>query len=303
MTRVLAAPLHLDEHAFEGFLSEMEELDGARALFDLRHLRFGDPYGMLGLLSLGEELTSRGARPLLHLPESSEVASYFSRMGFYRHAAEVFEVHGEVPPERRSGPSPVLLEITPIRSHEDVHGVMDSLLQGRVTEILETSLGYARGDAMSFGMLLSEVCQNIIEHADTTGWVAIQIYDRKKTVGRKVAEIAVMDRGVGFRGSLHPTHAARFGDRWSDAAALEAAFLHGMTRFRDPGRGQGLKQIRRQVARWGGKVSIRSGTAQIADVPEWDDGQPLTTGLPAFPGSQILIIMPARAGHAARENP
>jgi anti-sigma regulatory factor (Ser/Thr protein kinase) len=301
MTRVLAAPSNLDEHAFEAFLAEVDQLQGERPLFDLRHLRFGDPFGMLGLLSLGEELTSRGTRPLLQLPESPEVASYFSRMGFYRHAAEVFEAHGDVPPERKMGPSPVLLEITPIRSHEDVHGVMDRLLQSRVTEILETSLGYARGDAMGFGMLLSEVCQNIIEHADTTGWVAIQIYDRKKTVGRKVAEIAVMDRGVGFRGSLHPTHSARFGDRWSDAAALEAAFLHGMTRFRDPGRGQGLKQIRRQVGRWGGKISIRSGSACISDVPEWDDAQPLTTGLPFFPGSQILIVMPARAGHAARE--
>ncbi|HEX9279006.1 MAG TPA: hypothetical protein VF890_00100, partial [Gemmatimonadales bacterium] len=64
------------------------------------------------------------------------------------------------------------------------------------------------------------------------------------------------------------------------------------SRFRDPGRGQGLKGIRNYVSRWDGKISIRSGTARISITPSWDDDVPLADGLPAFPGAQVLIIIP-----------
>jgi hypothetical protein len=75
---------------------------------------------------------------------------------------------------------------------------------------------------------------------------------------------------------------------------LEAAFIHGLTRFPDSGRGQGIQQIRKQVRRWAGTISIRSGTARIADVPEWDDTPPLAGDLPPFPGAQINIVLPER---------
>jgi hypothetical protein len=107
-----------------------------------------------------------------------------------------------------------------------------------------------------------------------------------------VVVIAVADAGVGFRHTLEPTQAKRFGDRWGDGAALEAALIQGVSRFRDPGRGQGLKGIRNYLGRWDGKIAIRSGTARIAITPSWDDDAPLTEGLPAFPGSQVLLIIP-----------
>ena len=52
------------------------------------------------------------------------------------------------------------------------------------------------------------------------------------------------DAGIGFRRSLESTHAKRFGERWGDGAALEAALIQGVSRFRDPGRGQGLAGIK-----------------------------------------------------------
>ena len=103
-----------------------------------------------------------------------------------------------------------------------------------------------------------------------------------------------MDVGVGFKGSRGAEHARRFGEPWSAAAALEAAFLRGESRFRDPGRGQGLQAIRSQVLKWNGAVRIRSGDAIIAHVPEWDDVESLETGLPEFSGAQVLIVLPAR---------
>jgi hypothetical protein len=45
-------------------------------------------------------------------------------------------------------------------------------------------------------------------------------------------------------------------------------------------------------------ISVRSGTARIADVPEWDDSCPLAQGLAPFPGAHIGIILPSAAPHA-----
>jgi hypothetical protein len=145
---------------------------------------------------------------------------------------------------------------------------------------------------MGFAMALSEACQNIVEHAGTGGWVAVQAYHWRRKLAKRVVVIAVADAGVGFRHSLEPTQSKRFGTRWGDAAALEAALIQGVSRFRDPGRGQGLAGIRRYLARWDGKIAIRSGTARIAIVPKWDDDVPLKDSLPAFPGAQVLIIIP-----------
>lgn len=293
MTQVLTLPPTLDDQAFEALISEVKAAGDRRLLFDARHVRAADPYGLIGLLALGQSVADGGQRPMLQLPQVAEGMSRFARMGFLPAAAEIFETPAASRSRARAEPGNVLLEITPIRSHEDVRGVIDDLSE-RAGAILTETVGYSGSDAMGFSMMLSEVCQNITEHAEAGGWVGIQAYRHLRRLGRAAVVIAVMDLGVGFRGSLAREHSARFGDRWSDATALEAAFIHGVTRFRDPGRGQGLKQIRKSVGRWGGKIAIRSGTARIADVAPWEDTPPMQTDLAPMPGSQILIILPAK---------
>ena len=147
---------------------------------------------------------------------------------------------------------------------------------------------------MGFAMTLSEACQNIVEHAQTGGWVAVQTYKWAKRLGRRVVQIAVCDAGVGFRKSLESSQNRRMSDRWDDAMALEDAVIRAVSRFRDPGRGQGLAGIRKYVGRWDGKLSVRSGTARITIKPTWDDDLPLTENLPEFPGSQMQITIPER---------
>ena len=77
--------------------------------------------------------------------------------------------------------------------------------------------------------------------------------------------------------------------------ALEEAVMRGASRFRDPGRGQGLSGIRRFIGKWDGKLSVRSGTARIAIVPSWDEDIPLKEKLASFPGAQVQITIPAAA--------
>jgi anti-sigma regulatory factor (Ser/Thr protein kinase) len=187
----------------------------------------------------------------------------------------------------------VLLEISRISANADVHAVVDRVQRG-AGEILTSRLGYPSSAVVQFSVILSEVCQNIVEHAEAEGWVAAQAYNWVRRLGRFVVVISVMDVGRGFRGSLTDQHSARYGDRWGDATALEAAFLHGLTRFPDSGRGQGIQQMRRQVQRWNGSISVRSGTTRISQVPSWDDAPPMVEHLAPFPGAQIGIVLPAR---------
>ena len=295
MSRIVDVPENMDHRGFEELLVSLDEAfdEGAeRILLNAKHVAWVSPYGLIGLLAVGRVILDRtGYAPSIEAPEIKEVHSYWDIMGFWPAAEGIFDVP-TIPP-RLYGPNDALLQITPIRSHRDVHTVVERVRE-RAASILEKQLHYPKPAIIQFSVMLSEVCQNIIEHSDADGWVCAQTYNYRSRLGRKVLMLAVMDVGVGFQGSLAAEHARRFGDSWSSATALEAALLYGESRFRDPGRGQGLQAIRRQVARWDGELAIRSGNAQIALVPDWDDLPTMQRDLPSFPGAQILIVMPAR---------
>ena len=294
MSAVIDVPQRFDDWSFEQFAAAFAKAGGAaKVIVDAHACEWISPLGLVGLLAAGQALHERtGARPLLTVPADREVAHFFARTGFFREAQELFEIHGTVP-RVKAGASKVLLEVTPVRGAEDVHAVVHHI-QERSAEILTNQLGLDPKATMGFGMALSEACQNIVEHAGPGGWVSVQAYTWRR-LGKRVVVIAVADAGVGFRHTLEPTQAGRFGERWGDGAALEAALLQSVSRFRDPGRGQGLAGIRRYLGRWQGKLSIRSGTARIAIVPQWEDDVPLTEGLAPFPGAQVQLVIPAEA--------
>jgi anti-sigma regulatory factor (Ser/Thr protein kinase) len=293
MTHVIEVPQIFDERSFDQFATGFAASGAeSRVLVDAHAAEWASPAGLVGLLCAGQALKTRtGARALLTAPADREVAHYWARAGFFAHAADLFEIHGTVPRVKPNPERNVLLEVTPVTVAEDVHTVVDHI-QERSAAILTSELGLDPRATLGFGMALSEACQNIVEHAGTGGWVAVQTYNWR-TLGRRVAVIAVADAGVGFRHTLEATQAKRFGDRWGDATALEAGLIQGVSRFRDPGRGQGLAGIRRYVSRWSGKVSIRSGTARIALLPPWERDEPLRDGLAPFPGAQVQLVVPA----------
>ena len=290
MMRVISVPGTLDTLAQE--IGEWPPSEGM--LLDARATHWASPYGLTALLSLGQAaLEAKLPQLRFAVPDSEEVKSYWARAGFFHAAAECFELVGRVSKKTSDAPSDVLLPVTAIRAAEDVHHVVGRI-QERAQRILSSELNLAPKATMGFGMALSEACQNIVEHAGTGGWVAVQTYNWRKRLGRKVVVIAVCDSGIGFRRSLESTEARKVGDRWGDGAALELALLHNVSRFHDPGRGQGLAGIRRYLGRWQGKISVRSGTARLAVVPSWDDDVPLAEHLPFFPGSQVQITIPAQ---------
>ena len=292
MTTVITVPPSLDDETFEQVLEQVATVSAdQKVLVDARHTRWASPYGLTALLTLGQ---SRAEQAAFAGPEAEDTASYWARAGFYRHASEIYEMHGKVPRTREApGESNVLLEITEVARSDDVHTVVERI-QSRAQAILVHELHLDPQATMRFAMTLSEVCQNIVEHAGQGGWVAVQTYQYRKRLGRRAVVIAVCDAGLGFRRSLESTPGWKPRDRWDDAAALEDALVRGVSRYRDPGRGQGLAGVRRFVGKWDGKLSIRSGTARITIVPEWDDAVPLKEGLPHFPGAQVQITIPER---------
>jgi hypothetical protein len=291
VTTVINVPPSLDESSFEQVLDQLAPLTGdEKILVDARHTRWASPYGLTALLTLAQ---TRGDRPGFTVPEAEDTSSYWARTGFFKYADDLFELHGSVPRSRPIGESSVLLEITPVSGSGDVHDVVERIQQ-KAQAILANELNIDNKVTMGFAMTLSEVCQNIVEHAGRGGWVAVQTYRWQKRLGRRVVVIAVCDAGLGFRQSLESAPGWRRSDRWDDAMALEEAVIRGVSRFRDPGRGQGLAGVRKFLGRWEGKLSVRSGTARIAITPSWDEDVPLTERLADFPGAQVQITIPER---------
>jgi anti-sigma regulatory factor (Ser/Thr protein kinase) len=292
VTTVINVPPSLDDATFEQVLEQIAPLPADhKILVDARHTRWASPYGLSALLTLAQTRVERAG---FAGPETEETASYWARTGFYRHAEELFEMHGHVPRTRSGGQeSNVLLEITEVSKSEDVHAVVERI-QAKAQNILVKELNIDPQATMRFAMTLSEACQNIVEHAGRGGWVAVQTYKWRQRLGRRVVVIAVCDAGIGFRQSLESAQGRPRSDRWDDGMALEEAVIRGVSRFRDPGRGQGLAGVRRYVGKWDGKLSVRSGTARIAIVPSWDEDVPLVEKLSQFPGAQIQIIIPER---------
>ena len=198
MTSVITVPPSLDDHTFEQVVEQLASVPpDAKVLIDARHTRWASPFGLTALLTLGQ---TREERAAFHAPDTEDTASYWARTGFFKYAEELFDLHGSVP-RARGGESSVLLEITPVVKSEDVHEVVGRIQQ-KAQQILAKELNIDAKATVGFAMTLSEVCQNIVEHAGRGGWVAVQTYTWRKRLGRRVVVIAVCDAGCGFRQSL-----------------------------------------------------------------------------------------------------
>ena len=233
MTSVITVPPSLDDHTFEQVVEQLASVPhDAKLLVDARHTRWASPYGLTALLALGQ---SRNERASFAAPEAEDTASYWARTGFFRHAEELYDIRGSVP-KGRGGESSVLLEITQIAKSEDVHEVVGRIQQ-KAQQILSKELNIESKATVGFAMTLSEICQNIIEHAGRGGYVAVQTYTYKKRLAsRRVVVIAVCDAGLGFRQTLESAPGFVRTDRCSSAPRGGGAG-GGSARPRRSGRG------------------------------------------------------------------
>src|SRR5208337_3411852 len=112
---------------------------------DLSDVAFIDPYGMLGLLEIGELCMLEDIRKAVVLPRSEDVCAYLERMDFFTHARRYFSLdqpyNPPPPPKNRTRESDVLLEITPVERSNDIHIIVGTVRQ-RAQTILAKHLHY-----------------------------------------------------------------------------------------------------------------------------------------------------------------
>lgn len=205
-------------------------------------------------------------------PRPLVVRSWLRRVGFSAALART------APPE---GDSDSLLPFTRVETDADVSAVLERLHR-RAPAFLGEHLGFGRSECARFVVVLSELCHNVPEHAEGPGWVAAHRYRYR---GRNILKIAVADAGRGLRAS--------YGGRCAgDREAIERAFEEHRSRHDDPGRGHGIREVVKAVKGFGAKITVRSGTAKKAHVPEEMRGWARAEGLAEIRGTQVMIAVP-----------
>lgn len=249
---------------------------------DLSHIHFVDPYGVVGLAVLIEAIARRTRRPpMIVLPTNPNVTGYLSRLGAWDLLGEIGEIHSSSPlASHVSGSdSDVLLELSRITSPTDVKKIL-----GNLSTIVANNLGYSKASVTAVMNTLSELCQNIVDHSDTTGWAVAQRYHRRN--GDCFVWIAVADAGIGIKQSL----GKRYGTQnWTHFDAIVYALKKNVSRL--PNRGLGLHMVKRIVDDFGGSLHVRSGDSRLS-VADAADG---VAGA-WFPGTQVGISLSEQAG-------
>ena len=277
--------------AHDDVLSQWEKarLEGGPLSLDLGRIGFVDPYGLCALTLFLNHLPREALPVKLTIgqagPGRDSVISYLTRMGFWEETGPLLDVKPADLPVRPAQLQDrnVLLDVTIMRSHDAI-----SVMLRKTGEILQ-NLGFAvtaRGHVLE---VLSELCSNVLLHAQTEygGIAAMQTYRGRS--GERYLVIGIADAGIGVRRSLaaNPTLAARLG---TDAQALGVAVQPGASRFASGGHGGGLPRVLEIARRYGGKVALRSGDGALAYNGESDQRRAFDTAI--LPGTGLRITLP-----------
>ena len=249
---------------------------------NLSQISFVDPFGLAGLAVLTESLGRRTrVPPVIVLPTNQSVTGYLSRLGAWDHLGRISELRSDAPlASHVSGQdSDVLLELSRISAAADIQKIL-----GNLSAIIENNLGYSRTSVNAVMNTLSELCQNIVDHSDTTGWAVAQRYHRSN--GSCFVWIGVADAGVGIKQSLGARYPVQ---NWTHFDSIVYALKKNVSRL--PNRGLGLHMVNKIVNEFRGSLHIRSGDSRlsVADRAE---------GIPGawFLGTQVGISLSENSG-------
>jgi len=269
-------------------------------VLDLSRIQFVDPYGMVSLVLFLNHLPPEALPVDLRFmgwPSEGGIAetdsaktppgpvSYLTRMGFWDTIYEKLDARTEQIPLRpaRLVDRNVLLDITQFKEHDTISAMLQ-----QTGEILQ-NLGYtvpARGHVLE---VLSELCSNVILHAQTEfgGVAAMQTY--RGRAGTRYIVMGIGDAGIGVRRSLAANLA--LADRLeTDAQALGVAAQPGASRFAMGGHGGGLPRVMEIARRYAGRVAFRSGTGALAYNGEQEERRIFDTS--SIGGTQLRISLP-----------
>lgn len=261
--------------AVEDFYRELaSSQDG---VLDMRAVAFVRPYAVVALAGVARLYYDQSGYPLRLVNLHPRVHQYLERVDLFRHLGHA--LRPETPLTEffdRQQPNPKLLELTPVRSTEDMLTVVT-----QAERIFSYWLQVR--NLRRLMSVLSEICANVYQHANSdTGLVMIQTHEARSRDEVRV-RVAVGDLGIGVRASLERRH----GPVAQDTAGYLLEAMNGRT-ARDTGRGGlGLRVVQQTVGAGGGYLWVRSGDAGVLS-----EGLAANTpyvALPHIPGTQVAV--------------
>jgi anti-sigma regulatory factor (Ser/Thr protein kinase) len=141
---------------------------------------------------------------------------------------------------------------TRFRTAEEQWALVDDVVEA----VLKSVPGFARSDLEALEWCLSEITDNVINHADSAIGGLAQLSNRSKS--RRI-EFAICDVGVSIPKTLKPSHP----EIVEDYEALTWSIREGVTRDPLIGQGNGLYGSSELCAGSGGFISIQSGCGSL----------------------------------------
>ena len=230
MTPALAAGARLAS-------TRVETVDGTRVV-DLRDVNWVDPVHLVAVAAEAHAARRDGLGFRLHAPAARDRARYASRMRLGEIVDSLGGTH-DLPPVQASDRTGELVEVAALAAPRDVRTLAE-LVAERVAAL-------DRDLAQALHQGLSEIGQNVCDHARSIGFVAAQTIPRRGEL-----RFAVADPGVGLLTTLRAQGAA------DDRNAIDLA-LHGVSSRNR--RGTGLPSTVGAVTRLDGYLYLASGAA------------------------------------------
>lgn len=208
---------------------------------DLSRVTFIRPAGVVSALALVQKAGTAGLVCTLLLPHDSSVCGYLAEVRFLDALDAIANVVARDETLARIRPSGLttLVRVQNFGDSGEVEGIAN-----QIVDVFQTPrFGLSGALLETCHTVVVELANNVIEHAESSGWILAQQY--RFPQGAAI-EIAVVDMGVGIRASLRRNSSVYKGVR-DDADALKLAISEGVSRVRDPHRGYGLDHIRGQI--------------------------------------------------------
>lgn len=215
--------------------------------FDADGLTFASPMDLAVTAAWGARSAYEGCATSFVMPGSDDLASYVERMDLVSHLRAVgVHIVGRQLHISRSDRTDVLIEVSQICSAEDI-----SHFGQRCYRLVARHIGKA--EAVATFEMVGELLENALEHSrcPSPTFAAAQVYAKSRRL-----EVGVADAGIGVR--EHLTGNPKYAALRTDATAIRWAFRPGVTGTACD-RGDGLSNLVKIAARYGGVLNMRSG--------------------------------------------
>jgi hypothetical protein len=243
---------------------------------NLDQFTFIDPFGLV-LAACAGQLAAQAGRRDYRLPRDPAVAQYCTRMGLVDVLADAASLQpiGRPPPFRSFDRRKVLAELQVIGGPGRVPSPVADLVYERLAD--------PSGPAEEAFCCIAEACNNVGEHAQSTGFAAAQVY--KQGAPDERVSLAIADPGRGVARSLSARHGLV--DHWEAVRLVTEQAASGT---RDVG--TGIASMLDIVDELGGTFVLWTGTAKIRRHRRQSE----YIEEAAFPGTAVGIELPCRRG-------